>query len=419
MSCQHPYVVRCFGLASLNTIFDGGRPHSHSHKYKDDESVQVYAYYTATLASPELLSALDLSSLSLLILRLLAGLEYIHGRGIVHRDLKPSNIMLDDRWRPRIGDFGQAQRVKLITSDLGQTLRYRSPELLARWPLKTYDPRATDIWALGCIAYELLHAGKSPFEIINSGIVTEASLLASIGPTPTPGSSLRITETTEVTNLDQLVARMLDIDPRTRPTASTLVTSSLFASHPYNASVQRVRTVCTPFNGGLETVVIDDKSTLRQEVGKLVRQLADCLASITPRHICNFASLFHAVEMADRLLSQREDPLVILITNLYIMHKYLSEDHVSEALSLDAYYHVLFNAGWKVRPPKIDWLKVESHVLRHLNFIVYRTTPYEHRLEMSDVFTEVDMKRLLIAYTHLPSGRYHVADIVAAASLAT
>src|SRR4051812_24840610 len=51
VSCQHPYVVRCFGLAPLDTVFEGGLPRSHSKRYKDDNLVQVYEYYDATLSS--------------------------------------------------------------------------------------------------------------------------------------------------------------------------------------------------------------------------------------------------------------------------------------------------------------------------------------------------------------------------------
>src|SRR5690606_35930663 len=162
----------------------------------------------------------------LLLMRLTVGLEYLHGRGIVHRDLKPSNVMLDARSRPRIGDFGQAQRVSLVTSDVGQTLRYRSPELLSRWPLTAYDPRASDIWGLGCMTYELLNGGRSPFAAINDAGtdgVTEASLLASIiatlGAQPSPSVKPTWTVTlTASSTLAEMTMAMLDVDPRTRPT---------------------------------------------------------------------------------------------------------------------------------------------------------------------------------------------------------
>ena len=441
MSSQHPYVVRCFGLASIDTVFEGGRPRSKSRRYKDDSSVQVYEYYDATLSSPHVISMLDPESLKLLIMRLLAGLEYLHGRGIVHRDLKPSNIMLDSKLRPRIGDFGQAQRVTLVTSDVGQTLRYRSPELLSRWPLSTYDSRASDIWALGCITHELLSGGQSPFSVINDSPtegVTEDNLLASIASTlgvqpssvDSPSWTIMLTATS---SLEDLVNAMLDVDPRTRPTASALVLHPIFSCHSHSSVVQQVRTACPPSVDSLDTVVIDSSSEVRRAIGRDLRTLAPLLPNIKPEETCSFASLFHALEIVDRLVKSTVilrfvciNPSDLLLVVLYIMHKYLSEDHVREVLSFENYHKSLVLAGWSaptlvspigsVRP---SWSDIESRILQSLQFIVFSNTPYEYRLSLrtdQKPVSSADLTRLLSAYTRLPSGRYHVGDIVAAAS---
>jgi serine/threonine-protein kinase len=37
-----------------------------------------------------------------------AGVSAIHALGLVHRDIKPGNIFLDERWAPKLGDFGLA-----------------------------------------------------------------------------------------------------------------------------------------------------------------------------------------------------------------------------------------------------------------------------------------------------------------------
>lgn len=414
MTCQHPYVVRCFGMSPLETIFDGGRPHALPNKqYKDDESVQVYEYYPSTLHGVQ-------EATPMLVLRLLIGLEFIHGKGIVHRDLKPSNIMLDRLGRPRIGDFGQSQRASLITARESQTLRYRSPELLARLPLNQYDPRASDVWALGCIVYELLYGGASPFALLND---------PAVGTTlPSPDAVLKcITEThhhhPHTEDLAALAISMLDIEPRTRPTASTLITHSVFASIPEALSlISAVRTSCPPFAGSLDTVTIDETSKLRCEAGGHLRKIASAGAGFPQ---C-YASLFHAMEMIDRIIvnSARNDydPAAIVLSCLYMMHKYLAEDHVVEPLSFKAYKLQLAKSGWSA-PVKQHmsprcWEHLDTIILRALNFIVYRTTPFEHRKEQPTSVppTDTELGRLLTAYTHLPSGRYHVGDIVAAAT---
>jgi NIMA (never in mitosis gene a)-related kinase len=92
------------------------------------------------------------------------GLKYLHKRHILHRDLKPQNIFLTKRDDLRLGDFGisvvGSTSVKEETT-IG-TPYYLSPEICHE---KLYS-FASDIWALGCILYELaaLHV---PFEATN------------------------------------------------------------------------------------------------------------------------------------------------------------------------------------------------------------------------------------------------------------
>lgn len=84
----------------------------------------------------------------------LSGLSHLHGQGVVHRDLKSSNIFLcQQRRRIRIGDFGISrvlESTRFATSCVG-TPAYMSPELMRN---ERYDV-GVDMWALGCICYEL------------------------------------------------------------------------------------------------------------------------------------------------------------------------------------------------------------------------------------------------------------------------
>lgn len=102
-----------------------------------------------------------------------AALAYAHARGIVHRDIKPENVLLsgykgtDDNsaWSTVVADFGvaavrDAARGDHLTrtgTSVGSAV-YMSPEQALAEPV---DHR-TDIWALGCVVYELL-AGQPPF----------------------------------------------------------------------------------------------------------------------------------------------------------------------------------------------------------------------------------------------------------------
>jgi serine/threonine protein kinase len=95
-----------------------------------------------------------------------AGLEHAHARKIVHADLKPQNIMVANSGEVRILDFGSSYRFMkdgqaepLWRRSTSATPAYACCELLdGRVP----DPR-DDLYALACIAYELL-TGAHPFQ---------------------------------------------------------------------------------------------------------------------------------------------------------------------------------------------------------------------------------------------------------------
>ncbi|CAM5451125.1 Serine/threonine-protein kinase PknD [Streptomyces abikoensis] len=93
-----------------------------------------------------------------------AGLAAAHRQGVVHRDIKPGNLMLDADDTLKIGDFGIARFVDETSAALtrvGQivgTSTYLAPE---RALGKVAGP-ASDVYALGCVLYQLL-AGQPPF----------------------------------------------------------------------------------------------------------------------------------------------------------------------------------------------------------------------------------------------------------------
>ncbi len=151
-----------------------------------------------------------------------AGLEYAHAQGIVHRDLKPANIKIRPDGVVKILDFGLARAVRrdvaladasgaaLQITDLATragvilgTATYMSPEQ-ARG--KEVDRRA-DIWAFGCVLYEML-AGKRVFD----GETMSDTLAATLTADP-DWSSLSV-ETTP--RLRLLLRRCLAKDPRQR-----------------------------------------------------------------------------------------------------------------------------------------------------------------------------------------------------------
>lgn len=101
---------------------------------------------------------------------LLDGMQHAHERNVLHRDLKPSNVILDERLRAHILDFGLARsgdEFELSMTGLGMgTLDYAAPE--QKRDAKRVDERA-DVYSLGVMLYEMLtglhpppHLPKAP-----------------------------------------------------------------------------------------------------------------------------------------------------------------------------------------------------------------------------------------------------------------
>jgi serine/threonine protein kinase len=87
--------------------------------------------------------------------QLCKGVKYLHDHNIIHRDLKPGNVLIDSEFNLKICDFGISKITtadkKLTKTQIG-TPMYMSPEIANNsW----YDNKI-DIWALGCIFYEMI-----------------------------------------------------------------------------------------------------------------------------------------------------------------------------------------------------------------------------------------------------------------------
>ena len=143
-----------------------------------------------------------------------AGLAYLHEKDIVHQDIKPDNILLDIEGNYLITDFGISTRARstlrksvMSTTNSAGTLAYMGPERFSTQPAPT---KASDIWSLGAMLYELLE-GVTPFPPDFGGSMLNAG--AAIPTINAPVSE----------NLKQTIYKMLSKETWDRPTAATLV----------------------------------------------------------------------------------------------------------------------------------------------------------------------------------------------------
>jgi hypothetical protein len=151
----------------------------------------------------EAASPLDDAQVASVLMDITGGLQQLHSIGIIHRDLKPANVLKHNgRWK--LADFGIARDAEIGTQDptfLGWgSSPYMAPEI---WDLKSPTVK-TDLYAVGCIAFELLN-GQPPYtgdrDAIRTGHVSQ----------PVPDVA------TGNTVLRSLVTRLLAKDPGERP----------------------------------------------------------------------------------------------------------------------------------------------------------------------------------------------------------
>ncbi|KAJ7029234.1 kinase-like domain-containing protein, partial [Mycena alexandri] len=112
-----------------------------------------------------------------LILDVAMGLEYLHDEHVVHGDLKGTNILITPSRRACIADFGLSTIADAVTlrfthstrSARGGTARYQAPELLLGEMQNHYG---SDIYAFGCVAYEILTEKPPFYELMNDMAVS-------------------------------------------------------------------------------------------------------------------------------------------------------------------------------------------------------------------------------------------------------
>jgi len=123
------------------------------HKKDVIYTMEYFSYNLQKIIKHELFR--DLEHRIRIFKEILYGVYYMHLNGFTHNDLKPQNILVSGNMEKiAICDFGLSKKQnRIVDGHEAYTIWYRAPELIGNKKPPTY---ATDIWALGCIFYEIL-----------------------------------------------------------------------------------------------------------------------------------------------------------------------------------------------------------------------------------------------------------------------
>ena len=161
-----------------------------------------------------------------LFIQISIGLYHIHSKKILHRDIKTLNIFLTKELNGKIGDLGVAKTLE--GTDHAMTFigtpYYVSPEMCQNKP---YNEKS-DIWALGCILYELI-TFCHPFTASNQAALFLKILYGNYVPLPERTSK----------DLVNMVKFILQKNYIKRPTMKEIITHKTFVYHAKRLGLEK------------------------------------------------------------------------------------------------------------------------------------------------------------------------------------
>ena len=161
---SHVQIFNYFRAKTVDSLID----QADKYLYADTTT-----YFTMELCKSNLKNYINennnisVPSALLMIYQLLDGVKHLYDHEVVHLDLKADNIFIADRKifggiQVVIGDFGTIHPFIYKELSMGNPVT-SSPELLQFRKGDTVDISKNDIWAIGCIFFQLLE-GKHPFD---------------------------------------------------------------------------------------------------------------------------------------------------------------------------------------------------------------------------------------------------------------
>ncbi|BDC51443.1 hypothetical protein F183_A37590 [Bryobacterales bacterium F-183] len=167
--------------------------------------------------------------------------QYAHSNLVIHRDLKPGNILVTEQGTVKLLDFGIAKVLTENTADTSTqafTPDYCSPEQVRGEPVST----ATDVYALGCILYELL-SGKRAHNLSNASASEIVEAVCHREPQRLTAAARPALQRALAGDLETIVHRAMQKDPNLRYALVDLLRRDIdshLQGHPIAARPQTI-----------------------------------------------------------------------------------------------------------------------------------------------------------------------------------
>lgn len=199
-----------------------------------------------------------------------AALDHLHARGLVHLDLRPENVMVMPTRQVKLIDFGLAQTGGTVPEVASSGAHpYLAPEQLTGETVEV----TTDVYALGCVVYEML-TGVPPFNVANIDSQDSNAIRARLTQAVRPPSAV-IGGDALPPWVDDVVLGALERDPQLRYGSAGLLAGLFRVGVEGETDVETGRPNATPPGVGGRKFPINEPGIAVKGSARLARRRAE------------------------------------------------------------------------------------------------------------------------------------------------